>query len=138
MREGKKAGQEDVNCFILSHHLSADSGRCSCLSVGARRIAICSRCLGFYPALFLILVLHLSLDWAPVGVADWGITLLGVLPALADWGLCRLGWRGNNSIRILTGVLSGMGFGRALSFYFRETANEVFWMIVLVLGCLMP
>jgi hypothetical protein len=81
------------------------------------------------------MVVQWSLGWARPAPPDPWIAL-GALPALVDWGLGRLGRRGRNDIRVLTGVLLGLALGRTLAIYVRDPGYAVFWIqaVLLVTG----
>ena len=74
------------------------------------------------------LAVQISFGFGPVGAMDWWIALVLAAPAVLDWGIGRLGHRGRNSIRVITGVFLGIAVGRSLLLYFREPTNEIFWV----------
>jgi len=118
-----------VHFLPLSHHHEGEHYRCVLMPLGKkRRLALCARCLTFYPTLALVLGLQIAFDIGPAGVVDWWIALALAAPAVIDWGIGRLRHRGRNSIRLLTGALLGVALGRSLLLYFREPTNEIFWV----------
>jgi len=114
----------------LAHHRREQLQRCLLLPLGGdRRLALCARCTGLYPALAVALLLQALLRLGPAGAADWVLVLSGVFPALFDWGLSWLGRRrGSNALRLATGVVLGLSLGRGLWLYFRDPRCEVFWV----------
>jgi uncharacterized membrane protein len=124
----------------LAHHRRDQLERCLLVPLGGgRRLALCARCLGLYPALALALLLQGWLRLGPAGTADWVLVLSGVFPALFDWGLSWLGRRrGSNALRLATGVMLGLSLGRGFWLYFRDPRCEVFWVQLglLVFGAL--
>lgn len=114
----------------LAHHRRDALDRCLLLRLGGgRRLCLCARCSGLYPALLGALLLQGALHLGPAGRADWWIVLSGVFPALFDWGLSWLGRRrGTNALRLATGALLGLSLGRGLWLYFRDPRSEVFWV----------
>jgi uncharacterized membrane protein len=124
----------------LAHHRRDQLERCLLVPLGGdRRLALCARCLGLYPALALALLLQARLRLGPAGTADWVLALSGVFPALFDWGLSWLGRRrGSNALRLATGLLLGLSLGRGFWLYFRDPRCEVFWVQLglLVFGAL--
>ncbi|MBW2735088.1 MAG: DUF2085 domain-containing protein [Deltaproteobacteria bacterium] len=102
------------------------------LGWGARRFAICARCLAVYPLLVISLTLLLWTRVGPLGWVDHVWVLIGSTPALLDWGASRLGAPGNNRWRMLTGGLLGVALGRSFSLYVNEVYSEVFWIHALM------
>ncbi len=125
----------------LAHHNPAEAERCFQvrLPLVRRRLAICSRCSGLYPALAGAIVLQAALNARALGPADFWVSLVGIGPALVDWGLSWIGRRrGGNLLRFATGAVLGIALGRSIWLYFRDARSEVFWvqMGLLVAGAL--
>src|SRR5512137_458176 len=113
----------------LAHHRLEAADRCVQIPVGHLRIALCSRCLGLYPTLILALAAQGAVRLGRVGAADWWLCLVGLAPALFDWGLSILGRaRGSNAVRLLTGVVLGVSLARGFWLYFRDPRCEIFWV----------
>ncbi len=75
---------------------------------------LCSRCTGLYPALVLGLFAQAFFGPGP-GWYDAVWLSLPVIPAVVDWAGSRLGWwKGNNAIRLSTGILLGFGMSRTV------------------------
>ena len=126
----------EINWLPLSHHLARQRHRCLGLPLAGRRVLICARCLGLYPTMIAVMAAQWIWGWARPGTLDWWIAIAGALPGLIDWGLGRLGRRGRNDVRVLTGVLLGVALGRTLACYVVDPAYEVFWVqaALLVIG----
>ena len=98
--------------FWLSHHRAEEAYKC--FRVGPWHV--CSRCLGTYPVLFAALVLQLRRPFAPVHL-DTDLWLFAglPLPAVLDWSVGQLTrWRGNNGVRLASGLLLGASLGRCI------------------------
>jgi uncharacterized membrane protein len=123
-----------VNWLFLSHHHESRLDRCFHLRCWRARVAICARCLGVYPTLAGMLLLQAGLGWGRTGKLDWLLPIMGIFPALLDWGI---GWqgkiRGRNSTRFITGVLLGLALGRSVWLYFIDPLEEIFWIQILLL-----
>jgi len=80
-----------------------------CLSLGGRRMPICARCTGIYLG-YLALVVFAARFWQ-TGTLPAPLPLLALhLPLLLDGLTQAAGWRqSNNALRLLTGVLAGVG-----------------------------
>lgn len=118
----------------LAHHPRSQLQRCVLLPVGNRRLAICARCLGLYPTLLGVVALQMVLALGPLGLLDWWIALLGVLPAVVDWGLGRLdSGHGSNRLRVTTGLIAGVAMGRSFFLYLRDPMHEIFWVQIVLL-----
>jgi uncharacterized membrane protein len=123
-----------VRWMALAHHPSSQLQRCVLLPVGKRRLAICARCLGLYPTLVVVIALQMALALGPMGLLDWWIALLGVLPAVVDWGLGRLECgQGSNRLRVMTGLIAGVAMGRSFFLYLRDPMHEIFWVQIVLL-----
>jgi uncharacterized membrane protein len=128
-----------VHWLPLAHHRREEDYRCLHLPLGDLRVAICARCVGLYSALVVTFAAQGALRLGGLGALDWWITLVGVAPALFDWGLSWLGRvRGRNAVRVLTGVLAGVSLGRGFWLYFRDPRGEIFWVQIglLVVGAI--
>jgi uncharacterized membrane protein len=121
--------------FPLSHQSLHNRYRCLMLPLGRIRLALCSRCLGLYPTMVAVWVVQFLGIWPLSREWDWWVALGAAVPALASWGLGRLGHRGRNIWRVATGVALGVALGRSLFMYFREPANEVFWVQMALILC---
>lgn len=121
--------RRDLHLMVLAHHRREDRDRCLHLPLGRRRLALCARCVGFYPTLLGAVALQAALRPPLLGVADWWLSLCGLFPALLDWGLGWLGRRrGTNAMRVATGVMLGLSLGRGFWLYLHDLRNEVFWV----------
>lgn len=113
-RSGKKEAPGRWG-FLLAHHFADELDRCWRINLAGRRVWICARCSGLYPALLVVLVLQLL--W-PVPRGAWDIVWLGLpgWPALVDWARHRLGRssRWGNGWRSLSGVLLGVSLSRTV------------------------
>lgn len=127
----KQSEQRQLYWFLLSHQLPEHKERCVLFPLGNISIGVCARCLGLYPTLFVVIVIQFILSLGPLGIWDWVIVCVSSFPALIDWGLSRLHWRGNNFIRVNTGALLGVGLGRSFFIYFRDQKSEIFWVQIL-------
>ena len=76
---------------------------------------VCARCLGTYPTLFVTMLLLFKLRAPLKWELDVPVGLALVLPALIDWSVGRFRPQaGHNAVRLLTGILLGLGLGRSL------------------------
>ena len=123
---------------LLSHHDEQEAHHTIRFQVAGRQVAVCARCLGLYPTLLTVLALEARLG--PLGLPDrwlwvWGL----VTPAVVDYGRARLfDTPGSNRTRLLTGFLAGVGLGFGFSDYFRDSNPTYFWILIGVLGLLVP
>lgn len=124
-----------VHWLPLAHHRLEAAERCIHLPLGPVRIALCARCLGLYPTVAAAIVAQAAARLGRVGAVDWWLCLVGLAPALLDWGLTLLGRaRGTNAMRVLTGVVLGVSLGRGFWLYFRDPRCEIFWVQLGLLG----
>jgi uncharacterized membrane protein len=99
--------------YLLSHHGQSELYRCYTTSVFSRRIDLCARCSGIYPA---ILLGGISYSYAPPELASPLLVAILPLPAIVDWAWTSLTERcGFNLIRTITGALLGYGYGVGIS-----------------------
>jgi uncharacterized membrane protein len=123
-----------VSWLPLSHHHHHQLDRCVMLPLGQKKVALCARCLGLYPVMLLVLAGQIVAKLRPSMPLDWWIVTVGIAPALADWALSRLdAWRGNNTLRLVTGAIAGAALGRSLYLYFRDGRSEVFLVQMLLI-----
>lgn len=107
--------------FMLAHHFRGQLHHCYQIWLGDKALWICSRCLGLYPVLAVVLIIQL---FFPVQAGWYDILwlFLAPLPALVDWGLSRIGlWRGSNLSRTLTGALMGVSLARTVYLNIQDT-----------------
>lgn len=100
--------------FLLAHHFASELDRCWQVRLAGRRLWICARCSGLYPALLIVLVLQLL--W-PIPRGAWDVAWLGLpgWPALIDWARHRLGrpsW--GNVPRAISGAFLGSSLARTV------------------------
>lgn len=121
--------------LFFSHHAPEQHDHCLLVPIApGRRLPVCARCLAVYPAAFTVLGLQLAglldLAWTD----PWGMLLLP-LPGAIEFVLEQLGRvRGNNLLRIATGLPLGVGLGRMFARYLHDPADATFWAIVAVYG----
>ncbi len=121
--------RRELHLMVLAHHRREDRDRCLHLPLGGYRLALCARCLGFYPTLAAAIALQAWLGLPPLPAADWWFCISGLFPALLDWGLAWLGRRrGSNAMRVATGILLGISLGRGFWLYLHDLKSEVFWV----------
>lgn len=66
----------------------------------------------------------------PGPIERW-LIVAGIFPALLDWGRSWLDrTRGNNVIRVITGVLLGLSLGRSSWVYLHDPKYEILWIQV--------
>jgi uncharacterized membrane protein len=122
--------------FWISHHSDDELHRT--LRVGP--VHVCARCFGTYPVLFAVLGVQFAMR-APLSASWDGILAVGsLLPALVDWAIGRFrpAW-GNNSVRVLTGVLLGSALGRTLYVHVQSPFPPWLWVqLALVAGVAIP
>jgi uncharacterized membrane protein len=123
-----------VSWLPFSHHHQNQLDRCVMVPLGQMKVALCARCLGLYPVMLVVLAGQIAAELRPSRPLDWWIVTVGIGPALADWALSRLdAWRGNNTLRVVTGAIAGASLGRSLYLYFRDGLSEVFLVQVLLI-----
>lgn len=112
--------------LLLSHHLEVEAHHC--LRLGS--VALCTRCLGLYPALVGIVLWEGA--WGPFfRPLRWFVSISLVIPAVIDWANARLhAARGSNITRGITGILAGIGLGIAFSDFFRDSNLAYFWALL--------
>ena len=99
--------------FLLSHHAPAERDRCWCPVIFGRRVHVCARCSGICPGIVAGVV---AAAVGPGVLVDPRLVALLPLPALVDWTLTTFTERrGTNSLRTLTGLLLGFGYGLGLT-----------------------
>jgi uncharacterized membrane protein len=124
-----KRDRRDLHLMVLAHHRLEDRDRCLHLPLGARRLALCARCVGLYPTILAALLVQAIARPPILAAVDWWLCLSGIFPALLDWGLTWLGRRrGTNRMRVATGVLLGISLGRGIWLYLHDLKSEVFWV----------
>lgn len=102
--------------ILLSHSLDQHLHRCLCLHIGGRRVYFCSRCVGLYVTLVLGLIGQL----AGFQVPSWcDFTLRIILPAMGAlaWGIEQIGISLSKPVRLLSGILIGIGLGWVLGIH---------------------
>lgn len=134
--KGPSASPKRVRLWLpLAHHRPEQLERCVLVPCPGAPLALCARCLGLYPVLFLTLVLQGIWRVGPWGTLDWWIVLGASVPGFVDWALAWTGLRqGSNTLRILTGMLLGLALGRSLWLYFRDPLDEILWVQLGLLG----
>jgi len=123
--------------FWLSHHPPSEWART--VRVGPYRV--CARCLGTYPVLGLAFCAQVALQAPPERPGEWRVGLGLLLPALADWCVGRLNpASGHNAGRVLTGMLLGLGLGRALYLHvaIRPFPAVLLWQLGVSLAVAVP
>ena len=117
--------------FWISHH--GEDQLCRCVRIGG--LHVCARCLGLYPALFLLLALQAVLKAPGFRPPDLALIPLLTLPALFDWALGRFAPQsGSNPRRIVSGVLLAAALARSLWLHFMAPLHPLFaahfaWLI---------
>jgi uncharacterized membrane protein len=126
--------RRDVFLWPLAHQARAQRYRCVYLPIQRYRLALCSRCLGYYPCFIVTVCCQLCLGWPLSQAWDELIVWGGSAPAVIDWGLGRLGARGHNAVRVASGLLLGLAMGRGFMLYLEQPRNEIFWLQLLLIG----
>ncbi len=125
--------------FLLAHHPPGElHDKCYLLAVGPLRLYLCSRCLGLYPLLLLVLAWDIA---SPLP--------LGLYPrALLFWATALPGWYhwakehtrgrpwGSKLLRSLTGLAAAPGAALLLGGHFRTPYNFPFLFSLLLLATL--
>ncbi|MCL4324237.1 MAG: DUF2085 domain-containing protein [Candidatus Thermoplasmatota archaeon] len=103
--------------FLLSHHIPSRYNRTFCLSLGHRRVRVCSRCTGQTLGGFaFLLVFVLSSFFREQLFLPIPQLLIALAPLLAtvDWLTQSLGKReSSNSLRLVSGALLGFALSDA-------------------------
>ncbi len=119
--------------FLVAHHWPGQLDRCYRIWIGNKPVWLCSRCLGVYPMLALVLAALLYVR-VPVGCWDAGWMFLLPLPAMLDWARSRIaGKPGTNRIRTLTGALLGISLARTVQLNMVHPAH---WLVLIQLGAI--
>jgi uncharacterized membrane protein len=109
------AKRQSFLSLLLSHHSSDEFHLCYSCKIGQRRLFFCARCLGMYPALFVVLALgRFSGPW-PAWL-EWIMLFLAPLPAMIDWGVTTATGAPEhaNLVRFSTGIGLGAALGANL------------------------
>lgn len=131
----QRGQRKTVRWMVLAHHNTDQVDRCVLLPVDGYAVAICARCLGLYPMMIATIAVQLIWKVEPCARLDWWIAIVGLGPAIIDWGVSRLDiWRGHNAIRIVSGGLAGMAVGRSVFLYWRDPRHEVFLVQVVIIA----
>lgn len=79
--------------------------------IGGFQLCLCARCLAIYSTILLTgIILAVMRDARRIPAITWWIWLLTILPLALDGGTQFFGWReSNNGLRVLTGILFGLG-----------------------------
>lgn len=109
----RNTGLKSVLKLILCHHSEEQRDRCIAVPFFSRKILLCSRCLGLYPAALLWLFLSVRFRIILAPGREERLILLFVLPALAEWSLSGLGlFRSNNLFRFFSGLAASFALAR--------------------------
>jgi uncharacterized membrane protein len=106
------AALAETRRYLLSHHEPEASHRCHAPVVFGRRVRLCARCSGIYPAIAAGLATFL---FGPARLS--GIAVVAALPLLAllDWTATAFTpRRGSNWVRTATGAALGYGYSVGL------------------------
>ena len=92
-------------------HLICHSQKDRCFKIAGKRLPLCSRCLGVYLSLVLFTVIFWLFQFTiQERMVLFIVALAFNLPLMVDGITQFLGWReSNNSLRFITGILSGVG-----------------------------
>ncbi|MBW2699185.1 MAG: DUF2085 domain-containing protein [Deltaproteobacteria bacterium] len=101
--------------ILLSHHGTADLHLTYPLRLGRRRLHFCARCVGLYPAMFLVFLGGSLIEPWP-WLLEWGLLLIAPLPAMLDWGTSTAAGKPerSNGLRMVTGIGLGLSIGAML------------------------
>jgi hypothetical protein len=101
--------------LLLSHHPVDRLHLCYPLQIGSRQVHLCARCLGLFPAMFLVLGVGIATGPWPWWL-EWLLLFLPPLPAFLDWGTSTAAGKPErgNLVRLLGGIGLGTGLGASL------------------------
>lgn len=88
------------------------------MPIGARRVHLCARCLGLYPALGLALAARLA--GVEAGRVATLVALVLPLAGAAGWVAEQTGRDLSKPVRLASGALLGLGLGWVLGLHFRS------------------
>lgn len=127
-----------IELFVLTHQrVAIDEKRIIWIPFFNARIALCARCFALYSTLFALLTLQFLFK-GPGFFPYEGVFLIALsLPAAFDWGIHLLGWPGRLSLRLITGMLLGIGLGRSAYHYIQNPYDEIFWIQLIFLSIIM-
>lgn len=98
--------------WLVQTAVGHNPGHSVTFNVLGKKMRVCSRCTGMYWGT-LISVPILAIFSLGEGYDFWyifGMSWFFVLPAILDWTTVKAGlWKGDNSIRLLTGFMLGAG-----------------------------
>lgn len=104
------AGPEKFEALV-AHHSPAEYNRTWVLNFGKKSIRLCTRCSGAYlgilASIISLVIGGSTLNW----LRSEPLLFLLPFPAVLDWSLHKFRiWRGNNTIRFISGALMGMAY----------------------------
>jgi uncharacterized membrane protein len=133
----ESAESKTIFKFFLAHHSREDCNhKCYTLPFGKNRYYICSRCLGLYPVLLVMLAVDLG----------FGFEVSTSMRALVFWIFILYPWShwarehyfqsspGGKFLRSFTGMIAGVGIGVLLAGHFRQPWNQSFTFSIILLS----
>jgi len=118
-----RTGVARTRRYILSHHEPCRWYRCYNVGLFGRRVRLCARCSGIYPGIIAGLLAYVVYT-VPINMLY--IIAIAPLPALIDWSLTTFtAHRGTNSVRTITGLLLGYGYGLGIGQVFINNNYQV-------------
>ena len=114
---------------LLSHHIDCQLYRCFKVKILGFSFHICARCLGVLVGLISASAFRVNL----AGKIWFSLSVIAVL----DWALSYFSiWRGNNIVRVLSGVVLGIIEYKLLTWIFSgTTGNSILWSIPVLASC---
>jgi len=111
----ERCEEQRIWSLLLSHKPDDKLHLCIRMRVFGRSLYFCSRCLGLYPALLLVLGLGRMIGPFPAWLT-FVLLFLAPLPAFLDWGTRTAAGLPErpNSVRFWTGIGLGLGLGANL------------------------
>jgi uncharacterized membrane protein len=123
--------RELLRIVVFSHHAPEEEHKC----VRVPGLPpLCSRCLGIYPVMLVVLVLQLAGQFDLAWTDPW-LALLLPLPTVVEFLGEQLGrWKGSNTLRLLLGLPLGIAMARLFVRYLRDPFDPFFWAVIAVYG----
>lgn len=115
-----------ASAVFRAYRFACDELPTHSLFIGGYQICLCQRCLAIYTSMLLFgLGLAYVRSHRPIRSISWQVWLLSMLPMALDGGTQFFGWRESNVwLRLLTGIIFGIGTGWFMLAHIEEAASD--------------